>query len=399
MSDSRNTGERRERAGSDLRLGEAECGRPSPPKDLSGSPSGNEGRVSRQLNLGPWGVPGDIRAGIHTVKLAFRDPGGLPWAERPRGRARIDELRRGFLTGDHFGPGKSSLNPEGPDGWKITGRPGDRVFGERTFSPLRHPGDVPAWIVPDLVGVLWDVKHPRWHRFLDGCVISRLDLAVDVPFESAAHGLAFLAGLGQYGFPRLEAFAHRGGSAREPRGVWFKRRRGGIVLRAYDHGSHRGYAEPGRVIRLESELRWSGRDCPRTRCLLGDEGVTWAAQQWERRLGPLAGIAVEYLPPEGIAVQLRKLADEGEILPGRIDALYGALVLARDPGHQLWLEGQSRSIRRTHQDRIKEARSAGLAVATLGDNTPARLDLRALVERVRTEPTLWGEPARVVPTA
>jgi hypothetical protein len=90
--------------------------------------------------------------------------------------------------------------------------------------------------------------------------VGRLDVATTLGFDEGCDGQSFLTGVAGLDLPGMKPVIW----GRPVETVAFVPRRGrSLTARVYDHGRHRGIAEPGRLIRLEAQFRYlKGRRVP-----------------------------------------------------------------------------------------------------------------------------------------
>lgn len=197
--------------------------------------------------------------------------------------------------------------------------------------------------------------------------VRRLDATVDLLTESAAEGLAILAGVAALSIPRGKLVTYRSRRAIET--VLMKSRAGKTIARVYDKGVEAGAAPRGRLIRPEDQRRYSKE----TRRDASELTTTYIRAQYRRRFMPLYESArgVKVAGPLVLATRLREAIESGVIDPSRARSLAGYLLLEAADAPQ-----GSRSTRYALE---KDCRQLGLVVGD-GALQEVEVDLGAILE-------------------
>lgn len=194
--------------------------------------------------------------------------------------------------------------------------------------------------------------------------LSRIDVTSTVRFEKPEAGLAFLEGLAHLEVNRMGKSVVYRAKGRRPESVIWKGRGGRRTLaRAYDKGVEAGTAEPGRLIRLESQNRFQKQARFSVETIKEHPDLT--RSMYVGRFAPLAS-AAEGITAASVPVLVEKVRDQlarGEIKAGKAARLIGFLLL-----------GYEHLPRRTRYRWQREAREAGLVLAD-PLNDPVEVDL------------------------
>jgi len=210
--------------------------------------------------------------------------------------------------------------------------------------------------------------------------IRRLDATVDLRFDSAAEGLAVLAGVAALPLPRMKTQVMREVGGRRVETVYFRGTSGKRVLgRWYDKGVESGLSERGLHVRPEDQRRFARPARP------GVEDVastSYVRDSFVRRFEPLwrAAKGVKVAGPTELAHRLRELVEDGELSPAEAKAMAGYLVLEHGDAYM-----QSRSTR--FRDRAR-CRNHGLVLAD-GVLDEVEVDLGEVLERA-LDSEAWG---------
>lgn len=122
--------------------------------------------------------------------------------------------------------------------------------------------------------------------------VRRIDSAVDLQTDSAAEGLAILAGVAALAVARGKLVAYRSGRATEA--VLMKSVAGKTMARVYDKGVEAGTAPRGRLIRPEDQRRY----IKGTRRDVSELTAAYVREQYQRRFMPLYQSAKESRWPD-----------------------------------------------------------------------------------------------------
>lgn len=197
--------------------------------------------------------------------------------------------------------------------------------------------------------------------------IRRVDSTVDLQTDSAAEGLAILAGVAALSVARGKVVAYRWGRTIET--VLMKTITGKTVGRVYDKGIESGAAPKGRLIRPEDQRRY----VKATRRDVAELTSEYVRGQYQRRFMPLYESArgVKVGGPVVLATRLREAVEAGMIEPSRARSLGGYLLT-----EAVDMPQGSRSTRYALE---KECRQLGLV---LGDGAldEVEVDLGSILE-------------------
>lgn len=165
--------------------------------------------------------------------------------------------------------------------------------------------------------------------------INRLDLAAELLFGDAADGLRFLNACQRGLFlPRLRQVPRYAIGDTRLESISWERPAGGQRVKLYDAGPHHGTHPPGHRLRLEVELRYTGRSSPAPEQVMAlDLAALYGASL---RPWLSAGAPVQVWAPAEAVTHLYAQARSGErtrrsaeSLAGKVNTLaYGSDLLA-----------------------------------------------------------------------
>lgn len=210
--------------------------------------------------------------------------------------------------------------------------------------------------------------------------VRRLDSTLDLRFESAAEGLAVLAGVAALPLPRMKTGIVREAGGRRIETVQFRGLSGKTMLgRWYDKGIESGSDSRGFRIRPEDQRRFGKGARPLVFDLAES---TFARDSFVRRFEPLwkASKGVKVGSAMQLAIKLAELQDEGKIKPGKANSVAGYLLLETARASR-----QSRATQFRHR---AEARRHGLVLAD-GVLDEVEIDLQDVLESAM-DSEVWG---------
>lgn len=285
---------------------------------------------------------------------------------------------------------RSKLIPEAICGHRVGWFPGAGLMfaeGHPSEEGLCAPGALPeahrrlCEALQDYGIVLPIGRAPRIPRKGAAVVggeagVRRLDLTVDLQFDSAGEGLAALSGIAALPLSRTATTIHREVGGRRVETVYLKGPAGKRVLgRVYDKGVESGTAERGRLIRPEDQRRFqrAARVSPQAFTPEAVKGL------FQRRFVGLwkatEGVTVASVLP--LAQKIARLRDAGKLTQRQAESLAGYLLL--DAAEE------DDNTRRTAFRRRALARQFGLVLAD-GTVEEVEVDLHEVLEAALEAP-------------
>ena len=209
--------------------------------------------------------------------------------------------------------------------------------------------------------------------------LRRCDPASEIRFTDPDRGISFLWALAEgLRVPRYKLSTILSEDGTRPETIyWLTAKRGEKRGRIYDAGVRHRSDEPGRRIRYERQIRWTGKQQPLPSSVA-------AGDLRKLLLGPLLSAvdnarAIQVMRPTDAIHEILDLRDAGEFSSAKAERLIGTLtVLALNQQDRVW-------DRRTLRERLKE-----LEKLELSPGGPALYDDFDLAPVLRALADEWG---------
>jgi hypothetical protein len=242
-------------------------------------------------------------------------------------------------------------------------------------------------VEPKIARSAWGrVPMPQTADQLPGFAgIARLDATADLRFDTAAEGLAVLAGVAALPLPRMKTafWREQGGPRIET--VGFYGSTGKKMLgRWYDKGIESGTARRGTLIRPEDQRRFTRA----TRREVEELSSTYVQDKFKQRFMPLwqATKGITVAGTDVLAAKLLDLVESGEVTAGQAEQILGYAIFSRIGADEQLRPDKSR--RTTAWRRKKALRDNGLVLAD-GSSPEVEVNLHDVLEQV-LESDAWG---------